>query len=164
MFFGNCLPSDCEWFCFTCPRLLADGFIAFAYLQDVSESVLHVKDLLLMVLWHLSVISLYVNLIDMCKTSCWWVCGIFLPSDCKWFWFTCARPLADCFMVFAYLQKVSDSVWHMQDPFLTVLWQLPTLRLWVILFDMYKTCFWDILEFVYSGGMWYAWQMHTRLC
>ena len=54
---GICLLSACKLICFMAAGPLADGLVAFACSQEVSEPVSWLQVLLLMVLWHLPALS-----------------------------------------------------------------------------------------------------------
>jgi len=144
-FYGICLPLACKWFCLTCLRSLAEGFMTSAWPQIVSNSVLHMQNFLLKILWYLPALRGYVNLIYTCKTSCWWFCGICLPSACEWLcftypkslaqdsmasacpvcmwiWFIYAKLPADSPVASACSKTVSDSVWYVQKLVTDVFW------------------------------------------
>ena len=83
---------------------LADGLVAFAYSQGVSESVLWLQVLLLIILRSLPALRKYVN--------CFMVSG----------------PLADGLVTFACSQPVSELVSWFRDLLLIVLGHLPAFR------------------------------------
>jgi len=65
---------------------------------------------------------------------------------------TCVRLLVDGFVASAYLQKVSESVYNMQDLLMMVLWHSSTFRMYVILFDIIH-----VQDFLLMAFMAFSW-------